>query len=241
MAGAARHIPSRGNRLLVADKCQADGSVGRMYDDLRDRIRGAAGRDPGLTAAIIDSQSVKGSEMISRGYRGYDAGKKINGTKRHIAVDVMSLLLTVLVTAASVQDCDAARPLLWNCVRPSPRPGSPEPTAAMPASWSPGPRPRSSSPSRSSGGPMTCTPSESCLAGGSSSGPGPGDHPAPPHRPGLRAAGRPPRGLYLLGHDHRNDAPPRPPGRSCQHLSTSSLRCCPSLKQALRPALPRYP
>ena len=37
-----------------------------------------------------------------------------NGTKRHIAVDVLGLLLTVLVTAASVQDRDAAKPLLWN-------------------------------------------------------------------------------------------------------------------------------
>ena len=37
-----------------------------------------------------------------------------NGSKRHIAVDVTGLLLTVLVTAASVQDRDAAKPLLWN-------------------------------------------------------------------------------------------------------------------------------
>ena len=37
-----------------------------------------------------------------------------NGTKRHIAVDTTGLLLTVLVTAASVQDRDAARPLLQN-------------------------------------------------------------------------------------------------------------------------------
>src|SRR5207245_11385878 len=51
---------------------------------------------------------------------GYDAGKKINGTKRHLAVDVMGLLLTVLVTAASVQDRDAARPLLWDLRRAFP-------------------------------------------------------------------------------------------------------------------------
>jgi hypothetical protein len=39
----------------------------------------------------------------------------VNGRKRHIAVDVMGLLLAVLVTAASVRDrCDAAKPLLWN-------------------------------------------------------------------------------------------------------------------------------
>ncbi len=91
-----------------------DGSTGRMHDDLRERIRLAAGRSKQPSAAVIDSQSVKGSEMIGRTRRGYDAGKKINGTKRHIAVDALGLLLTVLVTAASVQDRDAARPLLWN-------------------------------------------------------------------------------------------------------------------------------
>ena len=107
-------FPPAGTVYWWADKWQGDGSAERMHDDLRERIRGAAGRGPRPTAAIIDSQSVKGSEMIARGRRGYDAGKKINGTKRHLAVDVMGLLLTVLVTAASVQDRDAARPLLWN-------------------------------------------------------------------------------------------------------------------------------
>jgi transposase len=103
-----------------ADKWQADGSAERMRDDLRDRVRAAAGRKAAPTAAIIDSQSVKGSEMIGRARRGYDAGKKVNGTKRHLAVDTIGLLLTVLVTAASVQDRDAARPLLWNLRRAFP-------------------------------------------------------------------------------------------------------------------------
>src|SRR5689334_3638657 len=85
-----------------------------MHDDLRERIRLAAGRARQPSTAVTDSQSVKGPEMIARGRRGYDAGKKINGTKRHIAVDTAGLLLTVLVTAASVQDRDAAKPLLWN-------------------------------------------------------------------------------------------------------------------------------
>ncbi len=83
-------------------------------------VRAAAGRTSGPTAAIIDSQSVKRSEMIGRGRRGYDAGKKINGTKQHLAVHVLGLLLTVLVTAASVQDRDAAKPLLWNLRRAFP-------------------------------------------------------------------------------------------------------------------------
>ena len=93
-----------------ADKWQADGSTARMHDDLRERIRLAAGRSKQPSAAVIDSQSVKGSEIIVRPRRGYDAGKKINGTKRHIAVDVIGLLLTVMVTAHSVQDRDAAKP-----------------------------------------------------------------------------------------------------------------------------------
>ena len=38
----------------------------------------------------------------------------MQGRKRHIAVDVIGLLLTVLVTAAGRQDRDAAKPLLWN-------------------------------------------------------------------------------------------------------------------------------
>jgi transposase len=107
-------FPPAGTVYWWADKWQADGSAERMHDDLRVRVRAAAGRNAAPTAAVIDSQSVKGSEMIARTRRGYDAGKKINGTKRHIAVDALGLLLTVLVTAASVQDRDAARPLLWN-------------------------------------------------------------------------------------------------------------------------------
>ena len=113
-------FPPAGTVYWWADKWQADGSAERMHDDLRARIRLAAGRTAAPTAAIIDSQSVKGSEMIGRARRGYDAGKKINGTKRHLAVDTTGLLLTVLVTAASVQDRDAARPLLWNLRRAFP-------------------------------------------------------------------------------------------------------------------------
>ena len=64
-----------------ADKWQADGSTERMHDDLRERVRLAAGRTRQPSAAVIDSQSVKGSEMIAAGRRGYDAAKKINGTE----------------------------------------------------------------------------------------------------------------------------------------------------------------
>lgn len=72
-----------------------------------------AGRRPQPTAAVIDSQSVKAADTVAKDSRGYDAGKKIEGRKRHIAVDVMGLILAVVITAASVQDRDGARPLLW--------------------------------------------------------------------------------------------------------------------------------
>jgi transposase len=113
-------FPPAGTVYWWAGKWQADGSTEHMHDDLRERVRVAAGRKRQPSAAVIDSQSVKGSEMIAASRRGYDAGKKINGTKRHIAVDTLGLLLTVLVTAASVQDRDAARPLLFNLRRAFP-------------------------------------------------------------------------------------------------------------------------
>ena len=148
-----------------AEKWQADGSTARTHNDLRERIRLAAGRSKQPSAAVIDSQSVKGSEIIARPRRGYDAGK-INGTKRHIAVDVIGLLLTVLVTAHSVQDRDAAKPLLWNLRKAFPSIKLTWADGVMPGNWSPGPRPPSNSPCRSSNDPMTCTPSRSCLAAG---------------------------------------------------------------------------
>lgn len=58
----------------------------------------------------MDSQSVKTTEIASE--RGYDAGKKINGIKRHILVDTMGLLLIVVVHLASIQDRDGAKLVL---------------------------------------------------------------------------------------------------------------------------------
>jgi transposase len=92
---------------------QQSGATRRLHDQLREQVRVLAGRRPAPTAAIIDSQSVKGADTVGKDSRGFDAGKKIEGRKRHIAVDVTGLLLCVVVTAASVQDRDAARPLLW--------------------------------------------------------------------------------------------------------------------------------
>lgn len=88
------------------------GLTAEFHDRLRDRIREAAGRDLEPTAGIIDAQSVKGAASVPAATRGFDGGKKVNGRKRHIVVDTLGLLLTVVVTAASVTDRDAGQTLL---------------------------------------------------------------------------------------------------------------------------------
>ena len=82
----------------------------RIHDTLRARERQRNGRHKHATAGSLDSQSVKRSAI--GGEHGYDAGKKIDGRKRHILVDTMGLLIAVMVTAASVSDPAGARFLL---------------------------------------------------------------------------------------------------------------------------------
>lgn len=81
-----------------------------IHAHLREFVRLRDGRKRLPSAAIIDSQSVKSTEMSEE--RGYDAGKKINGRKRHILVDTMGLILMVLVLPANIQDRDGAKQLL---------------------------------------------------------------------------------------------------------------------------------
>ncbi|MEV0274736.1 IS5 family transposase [Hamadaea sp. NPDC050747] len=90
-----------------------DGTLTRLHSGMREQVRLAEGRNAEPSAAIVDSQSVRAAEAVANTSRGYDAGKKVNGRKRHIVVDTTGLLLIILVTTAGVQDRDAARTLLW--------------------------------------------------------------------------------------------------------------------------------
>jgi transposase len=101
----------------IYQRWNAAGVTIAPHDALRARARQAAGCKAEPTAAVIDSQSVRAAPTVPKPSRGWDNAKKVNGRKRHIAVDTAGLLLEVLVTPASAQDRDAARPLLFNLRR----------------------------------------------------------------------------------------------------------------------------
>jgi transposase len=96
----------------VFRRWSAAGAWARIHDALRDRARVRAGRHPNPTAAVIDSASIRGADTVPARSRGYDAGKRVNGRKRHLAVDTGGLLLAVVVTVAGIQDRDGAPRLL---------------------------------------------------------------------------------------------------------------------------------
>jgi transposase len=110
-----RDLPPRSTVHGYLRRWDWNGTLEAVHHRLYVACRERAGKEASPTAAILDSRSVKAAEKGGRRSTrsvGFDAGKKVNGRKRHIVTDTTGLLLVVLVTAASVQDRDAGRVLL---------------------------------------------------------------------------------------------------------------------------------
>lgn len=91
-------------------KWKKDGTWKRLNDELRALVREKEGREKEATAGILDSQSAKTTQEAET--KGYDAGKKIKGRKRHLLVDTLGLLMVSWITTADVQDRDAVQAVL---------------------------------------------------------------------------------------------------------------------------------
>ena len=173
VASTAARLSTVGDGVLVPQALREDGVVDRLHDALRDRVRDARDRDPMASAGCVDAQSVKGADTVGAAVRGFDAGKKVNGRKRHVVVHTMGLLLLVVITSASVQDRD--RPHTAGPADDGDAVAvAAVPTAATPASWSTGPRRLPTSPSRSCVNPWESRCSRCFHGGGWSSVPSPG-------------------------------------------------------------------
>lgn len=123
-----------------------DGTVERVHDALRVKVRQADGRCAEPSADLVDSQSVRAADTALKSTSGFDAGKKTKGRKRFIVTDTLGLLLTVHVLAPDRREdlgrsglCRPTRRVALR--RPAPQAGrssarSPDSTASRPSrSW----------------------------------------------------------------------------------------------------------
>lgn len=106
-----RYLPSdyppTGTVYYHFRKWAQDGTWSRINRALRIQDRIKQGRTPEPSGAIVDSQSVRTTEV--GGERGLDGGKHVNGRKRHVMTDTIGSLLEVVVNAANTQDREGTK------------------------------------------------------------------------------------------------------------------------------------
>lgn len=93
------------------DTWKRNGFIEVLHESLVEKVKLKRGKKEQPTVGIIDAQSVK-STLVNSQERGFDAGKKIKGIKRHIIVDTLGLILAVVIQGASVQDRDGSIPVI---------------------------------------------------------------------------------------------------------------------------------
>ena len=101
-------------------KWQKDGTWSSILSYLVELERIRQGRNPKASLCAVDSQSIKIGSFICL-EKGFDGGKKINGRKRHLAVDTLGLPLAIHVSAANIYDSEGGLDLLWQIEKASDR------------------------------------------------------------------------------------------------------------------------
>lgn len=106
-----RHFPPWQTVHSQLHRWRRDGTLKRLHDALREHAREREGRQREPSAAVIDSQTARTTGAGGPG-RGFDAGKKTFGRKRHLLVDASGLVLLAHIHAASLHDTVGARQMV---------------------------------------------------------------------------------------------------------------------------------
>jgi len=113
-------LPPRSATYYYFALWRDDGTDQVIHGLLRGQVRERAGRTEDPSAVILDTQSIRAANHVPAATTGKDAGKKVPGRKRGLAVDALGLIIAVVITAASVTDTAIGVRLLDRVVEHTP-------------------------------------------------------------------------------------------------------------------------